>query len=68
MNVDSLGFLSSHMVRFMKELNSLYNDVHKRKNLMSHFRFLKLLFKENSEVEDKIYDLLIEEGYLSSMD
>ena len=68
LNFQTLPFLSSHTVNFMKELHALYNDPVKRKNLNSHFKLLKLIFLENSKTEEKIYELLIEEGYLSSMD
>ena len=36
--------------------------------LESHVEFIKLYYKENILLEEKIYNLLIDRGYLSSMD
>lgn len=56
------------MAKFMDELNSCFQELEKVKDLKSHFKILQLLFKENSLIEQKIYDKLIEDGYLTSMD
>jgi hypothetical protein len=56
------------MVKLMREIYSCFNDIQKLKNLDTHINILKLLFDESSVIEQKIYEMLIDDGYLMSMD
>ena len=60
--------MSPIMVKLMREIYSCFNDIQKLKNLDTHINILKLLFDESSVIEQKIYEMLIDDGYLMSMD
>lgn len=52
----------------MREIQSCFNDHNRHRNLDSHFNILNLMFEESALIEKKIYQILIDDGYLLSMD
>lgn len=59
-NSAHLEFLSPYIVKLTRQIHSAFNDIYKIKTLEQHFTVLKMLFHENSAVEQKIYELLID--------
>lgn len=67
-NNSHLEFLSPYVVKIAKQIQNLFNEIYKAKTLDQHFSVLSLLYHENAVIEQKIYELLIKEGYILSMD
>lgn len=63
-----LDFLSPYILKIAKQIHAIFNDIYKMRSLEQHFSVLKMLFHENAVIEQKIYALLIQEGYILSMD
>ena len=58
-NSSKLNFLYSAMVQFIHQIHIIVNEINNIKNLQYHINILRLLFAENSLIEEKIYQLLI---------
>ena len=56
------------MITFVSKIYDIVHEIYSLKSLEYHRTVMRHIFAENSLIEERIFALLIDEGYLASMD